>query len=97
MAKVQVPAKASVDESLQAAKGLARIGMAKVINPSPYRLIHLLNKLGGRDRRPPLGEVLDPSSNVALRGPTTERYLGCKQRFHDAVNDHIGLEPDAAS
>ena len=26
---------------------------------------------------------------------TTERYLGCKQRFHDAVNDHIGLEPDA--
>src|ERR1035438_5357304 len=37
---VQVPAKASVDESLQAAKGLARIGMAKVIDPSPYRLIH---------------------------------------------------------
>jgi hypothetical protein len=37
MAKVQVPAKASVDESLQAAKGLARIGMAKVhstMNPS---------------------------------------------------------------
>jgi integrase len=26
---------------------------------------------------------------------TTERYLGCKQRFHDAVNDRIGLEPDA--
>ena len=25
---------------------------------------------------------------------TTER---CKQRFHDAVNDHIGLEPDAPS
>jgi hypothetical protein len=24
-------------------------------------------------------------------------YLGCKQRFHDAVNDHIGLEPDAPS
>lgn len=28
---------------------------------------------------------------------TTERYLGCKQRFQDAVNDHIGLEPDAPS
>jgi len=28
---------------------------------------------------------------------TTERYLGCKQRFRDAVNDHIGLEPDAPS
>jgi integrase len=26
-----------------------------------------------------------------------ERYLGCKQRFHDAINDHIGLEPDAPS
>jgi len=28
---------------------------------------------------------------------TTERYLGCKQRFRDAVNDHMGLEPDAPS
>ena len=28
---------------------------------------------------------------------TTERYLGCKQRFRDAVNDHIGLETDAPS
>jgi site-specific recombinase XerD len=28
---------------------------------------------------------------------TTERYLGCKQRFNDAVNDDIGLEPDAPS
>jgi integrase len=24
---------------------------------------------------------------------TTERYLGCKQRLRDAVNDNIGLEP----
>jgi site-specific recombinase XerD len=24
---------------------------------------------------------------------TTERYLGCKQRFHGAVNDCIGIEP----
>lgn len=23
---------------------------------------------------------------------TTERYLGCKQRLHNAVNDRIGLE-----
>jgi integrase len=28
---------------------------------------------------------------------TTERYLGCKQRFRDAVNDHIGLEKDPPS
>ena len=25
---------------------------------------------------------------------TTERYLGCKQRFHNAVNNRIGIEPD---
>ena len=24
---------------------------------------------------------------------TTERYLGCKQRLRQAVNDKIGLEP----
>jgi integrase len=24
---------------------------------------------------------------------TTERYLGCKQRFKNAVNDSIGIEP----
>jgi hypothetical protein len=28
---------------------------------------------------------------------TTERYLGCKQRFRDAFNDHIGLQTDAPS
>jgi hypothetical protein len=25
--------------------------------------------------------------------PTTERYLGCKQRIRSAVNDRIGIEP----
>ena len=24
---------------------------------------------------------------------TTEKYLGCKQRFREAVNDKIGIEP----
>ena len=28
---------------------------------------------------------------------TTERYLGCKQRLRNAVNDHIGIEPDSAT
>jgi hypothetical protein len=27
---------------------------------------------------------------------TTERYLGCKQKFRIAVNDRLGIEPDAA-
>ena len=26
---------------------------------------------------------------------TTERYLGCKQRLRCAVNDRLGIEPDA--
>jgi site-specific recombinase XerD len=26
---------------------------------------------------------------------TTERYLGCKQRFREAVNDRLGIEPIA--
>ena len=26
---------------------------------------------------------------------TTERYLGCKQRLREAVNDRIGIEPPA--
>lgn len=27
---------------------------------------------------------------------TTEKYLGCKQRFQNAVNDAVGLEPGGA-
>ena len=26
---------------------------------------------------------------------TTERYLGCKQKLRDAVNDHLGIEPES--
>ena len=50
-------------------KRLARIGMAKVINPSPYRLIHRCstNSAGAIGERR-FGEVLNPSSDVALRG-----------------------------
>src|SRR5215472_8979806 len=65
---VQIAAKASVDESLQAPKRVAGIGVAIVVHPSPHRLIHLFNKLRGPDWGPPLGEAFDPSSNVALGG-----------------------------
>jgi integrase len=27
---------------------------------------------------------------------TAERYVGCKQRFRNAVNEHIGLEPGSS-
>ena len=43
-------------------------GVAEVIDPPPCRLIHLLNKLCGRDWRPPLGEVLNPPTDATLRG-----------------------------
>jgi hypothetical protein len=33
-----------------------------------------------------------PYGHVSVQ--TTERYLGCKQRFRNAVNERIGLEPD---
>src|ERR1700719_277522 len=65
---VQIAAKASVDESLQAPESVAGISVAIVIHPSPHRLIHLLHKLRGPDWCPPLGEAFDPSSDVALRG-----------------------------
>ena len=40
---VQVAPEANVDESLQAAKGLTCVGVAKVIHPSPHRLKHFLH------------------------------------------------------
>jgi len=27
---------------------------------------------------------------------TTERYLACRQKLRPAVNDRLGIEPDAA-
>src|SRR5712691_13217819 len=65
---VQIAAKASVDESLQAPKSVAGISVAIVVHPSPHRLIHLLDKLRGPDWGPPLGEAFDPSPDVALGG-----------------------------
>ena len=35
-----------------------------------------------------------PPGHVSIQ--TTERYLGCKQRLRCAVNDRLGIEPDAA-
>jgi hypothetical protein len=46
--------------------------------------------LGGRRTR------ADPVSAGACLRPTTERYLGCKQKLRIAVNDRLGIEPDAA-
>ena len=42
-----------------------------------------------------LEQIQFPLGHVSIQ--TTERSLGCKQRFRDAVNDHIGLETNAPS
>jgi integrase len=39
-----------------------------------------------------LEQILFLLGDVSVQ--TTERYLGCKQRFRNAVNDRIGLGPD---
>jgi len=38
-----------------------------------------------------LEQIQFPLGHVSVQ--TTERHLGCKQRIHCAVNDHIGIEP----
>ena len=42
------------------------------------------------------GDELDQIQFLPGRAPIepAERYLGCEQRFRNAVNDHIGPEPD---
>jgi hypothetical protein len=53
--------------------------------------------------RPPLTEAVvveDADARIQfLLGhvsiQTTERYLGCKQKLRIAVNDRLGIEPDA--
>src|SRR6516225_3823120 len=92
--KVQVSAKASVDESLQATKGLARVGVAEVVRPSPHHLIHLLNELCRRNGCPPLGEVLDPSPDIALcalAGKDVDAPLAAGRRsaLHELESDEV--------
>jgi len=50
---------------------------------APVRLCH---QAGGE-----LEQIQFLLGHVSVQ--TTERYLGCKQRFHNAVNDRLGIEP----
>jgi hypothetical protein len=36
-----------------------------------------------------------PANLCPFSVQTTERYLGCKQRLQNAVNDRIGIEPNS--
>jgi len=64
----------------------ARLGVSKLaphdLRRSCARLCH---NAGGE-----LEQIQFLLGHVSVQ--TTEKYLGCKQRFHDAVNDQIGIE-----
>ena len=67
----------------------AKLGIAKLaphdLRRSCARLCHIA---GGE-----LEQIQFLLGHVSVQ--TTEKYLGCKQRFQGAVNDHIGIEPAA--
>jgi integrase len=56
------------------------------LRPTCARLCHLA---GGE-----LDQIQFLLGHVSIQ--TTERYLGCKQKLRVAVNDRLGIEPDAA-
>lgn len=68
----------------------ARAGIAKLAPHDLRRTCARLCHLAGGD----LDQIQFLLGHVSIQ--TTERYLGCKQRLHSAVNDHLGIEPDLA-
>ena len=63
--------------------------------PVEWREYSTRTESGNYTRSVELDQIQFLLGQVSIQ--TTERYPGCKQRFRDAVNDHIGLEPDAPS
>jgi hypothetical protein len=73
--------------------GACRCGSAGIDKLAPHdlrrtcaRLCHLA---GGE-----LDQIQFLLGHVSIQ--TTARYLGCKQKLRVAVNDRLGIEPDAA-
>jgi site-specific recombinase XerD len=68
----------------------ARAGIDKL---APHDLrrtcARLCHQAGGK-----LDQIQFLLGHVSIQ--TTERYLGCKQELRVAVNDRLGIEPDAA-
>ena len=75
--------------------GLVKAGCSKcgLENVAPHDLrrtcARLCHEAGGE-----LEQIQFLLGHVSVQ--TTERYLGCKQRLRNAVNDSIGLEPAAS-
>ena len=67
------------------------MGLAKLAPHDLRRSCARLCRLAGGE----LEQIQFLLGHVSVQ--TTERYLGCKQRIREAVNDCIGIEPTATS
>jgi site-specific recombinase XerD len=68
----------------------ARAGIEKLAPHDLRRTCARLCHLAGGE----LHQIQFLLGHVSIQ--TMERYLGCKQRLRCAVNDRLGIEPDAA-
>ena len=68
----------------------ARAGIDKLAPHDLRRTCARLCHLAGGE----LDQIQFLLGHVSIQ--TTERYLGCKHRWRCAVNDRLGIEPDAA-
>jgi integrase len=68
----------------------ARAGIEKLAPHDLRRTCARLCHVAGGD----LDQIQFLLGHVSIQ--TTERYLGCKQKLRIAVNDRLGIEPDAA-
>ena len=76
----------------QVVKQYARkLGLAKLAPHDLRRSCARLCRLAGGE----LEQIQFLLGHISVQ--TTERYLGCKQRIREAVNDCIGIEPTATS
>ena len=70
--------------------GCSKCGLENITPPDLRRACaRLCHETGGE-----LEQIQFLLGHVSVQ--TTERYLGCKQRLRNAVNDNIGLEPTAS-
>ena len=65
---------------------------AAIENLAPHDLLRTCARLC-RDAGGELDQIQFLLGHVSVQ--TTERYLGCKQRLKNAVNDRIGIEPNS--
>jgi integrase len=70
-------------------EGASRAGIEKLSPHDLRRTCARLCHLAGGE----LDQIQFLLGHVSIQ--TTERYLGCKQKLRDAVNDRMGIEPEA--